>query len=177
MRKRNSNVLVSVSVVALVAGAAAGCGKSHGEEGGDNSGERARDFIRYDPGHAPRDFIKIETVQETAGSTSVSLPGRVTFDEDHTQRVASPIDGRATAILVKLGDKVRAGQPLIQLSSPNVGQLQSDAQKAMSDLGISEKAVERVHKLQSDGAVSEKEAAQAEADLKKARSDYARATA
>ncbi len=64
----------------------------------------------------------------------VTLPGRVTFDEDHTQRVASPIDGRVVAILVKLGDKVSAGQPLFELSSPNVGQLQADAQKAMSDL-------------------------------------------
>ena len=48
--------------------------------------------------------------------------------------MASPIDGRAVSMLVKLGDKVRAGQPLIELSSPNVGQLQADAQKAMSDL-------------------------------------------
>src|SRR5215471_17586893 len=176
MRKRNCNVLVPVSVVALLAGAAAGCGKSHGEEGGDNQGERARDFIRYDPGHAPRDFIKIETVQETAGSTSVTLPGRVTFDEDRTQRVASPIDGRATTILVKLGDKVRAGQPLIQLSSPNVGQLQADAQKAMSDLTVAQKAIDRVHRLQADGAVAEKEVSQAEGDFRKAKSDFARAT-
>src|SRR5215510_5740346 len=142
MRRGNSIVVV---LLAALLGAAAGCGKSHGEEGGDNAAsEHARDFIRYDPAHAPRDFIKIETVQETAGSTSVSLPGRVTFDEDRTQRVASPIDGRATTILVKLGDKVRAGQPLINLSSPNVGQLQADAQKAMADLTVAQKAIERV---------------------------------
>ncbi len=95
------------------------------------AGEKPRDFIRYDPNHAPHDFIKIETVQEASGATSISLPGRVGFDEDHTQRVASPIDGRAVAILVKLGDRVRAGQPLVQLSSPNVGLIQADAQKAL----------------------------------------------
>ena len=141
------------------------------------AGEKPRDFIRYDPSHAPHDFIKIETVQEASGATSISLPGRVGFDEDHTQRVASPIDGRAVAILVKLGDKVRGGQPLVQLSSPNVGQIQADAQKAMSDLTVSEKAIERVHKLQAEGAVAEKEVAQSEGELRKARSDYARATA
>ena len=58
--------------------------------------------------------------------------------------MASPIDGRATAVLVKLGDKVKAGQPLIQLSSPHVGQLQADAQKALPDLSVAEKAIERV---------------------------------
>ena len=144
---------------------------------GAAAGEKPRDFIRYDPNHAPHDFIKIETVQEASGATSISLPGRVGFDEDHTQRVASPIDGRAVAILVKAGDRVRAGQPLVQLSSPSVGQIQADAQKALSDLAVSEKATERVHKLQAEGAVAEKEVAQSEGDLRKARSDYARATA
>jgi cobalt-zinc-cadmium efflux system membrane fusion protein len=101
----------------------------------------------------------------------------VSFDEDHTQRVASPIDGRAVSILVKLGDKVRPGQALIELSSPNVGQLQADAQKAVSDLALSTKALERVHKLQAEGAVADKEVAQAETDFRKAKSDSARTTA
>ena len=116
-------------------------------------------------------------MQEASGASSISLPGRVSFDEDHTQRVASPIDGRAVAILVKAGDRVRSGQPLVQMSSPSVGQIQAEAQKALSDLSVSEKSVERVHKLQAEGAVAEKEVAQSEGDLRKARSDYARATA
>jgi cobalt-zinc-cadmium efflux system membrane fusion protein len=162
----------------LLAAGGAGCGKSQGEEGEKSqASDRVRDFIRYDPGHEPLDFIKIETVKETTGATSVSLPGRVAFDEDRTQRVASPIDGRAVSILVKLGDKVKAGQPLVQMSSPNVGQIQADAQKAMSDLTLAEKAMERVRKLQADGAVAEKEVAAAEGDLRKARSDSGRTTA
>jgi cobalt-zinc-cadmium efflux system membrane fusion protein len=153
------------------------CSKSHGETEASGSGEKPHDFIRYDPNHAPHDFIKIETVQEGSGASTISLPGRVSFDEDHTQRVASPIDGRAVAILVKAGDRVRAGQPLIQLSSPSVGQIQADAQKAQSDLSVAEKASERVHKLQAEGAVAEKEVAQVEGELRKARSDSARAAA
>jgi membrane fusion protein, heavy metal efflux system len=169
--------ITAALTVSLLATAPA-CSKGHGEEGGDKAGAEApRDFIRLQPGSAPLDFIKIETVAETAGATSATLPGRVGFDEDHTQRVASPIDGRAVSIRVELGDKVRAGQPLIELSSPNVGQLQADAQKALSDLALAEKASERVHKLQAEGAVAEKEVAQAENDLHKARSDSARSTA
>jgi cobalt-zinc-cadmium efflux system membrane fusion protein len=181
MRKRQfHNLLPFVGAVALGALAVSACAKSHGEEGGEKAapaGERARDFVRFDPDHAPLDFIKIQIVAESAGATSVSLPGRVGFDEDRTQRVASPIDGRAVAILVKLGDKVRAGQPLIQLSSPNVGQLQADAQKAMSDFTVAQKSIDRVHKLQAEGAIAEKEVAQVEGELRKAKSDYARTTA
>jgi cobalt-zinc-cadmium efflux system membrane fusion protein len=152
-----------------------GCSKGQTEEISPKTGEE-HDFVRYDTGKVPLDFITIGTVAESSGTTSVSLTGRVTFDEDRTQRVASPIDGRAVAILVKLGDKVRAGQALVQLSSPNVGQLQADAQKAASDLTISEKSIERVHKLQAEGAVAEKDVAQAEGDYRKARSDQGRAT-
>jgi cobalt-zinc-cadmium efflux system membrane fusion protein len=167
------------AVVLACAVAAAACSKGHGSEAGGEKegGEGARDFVRLKPGSAPLDFIKIETVAESGGATSVTLPGRVGFDEDHTQRVASPIDGRAVGLLVKLGDKVRAGQPLVEMSSPNVGQIQAEAQKAMSDLTVAEKSIERVHKLQAEGAVAEKDVALAESDHRKARSDVARATA
>jgi membrane fusion protein, heavy metal efflux system len=170
-----------IPMAALVAGllaVAPACSKGHGEESGDKStSEGPRDFIRLEPGSAPLDFIKVETVAETVGDTSVTLPGRVSFDEDHTQRVASPIDGRAVAIVAKLGDKVHPGQALIELSSPNVGQLQADAQKALSDLALAEKAVDRVHKLLAEGAIADKEVAQADNDYRKARSDSARTTA
>jgi cobalt-zinc-cadmium efflux system membrane fusion protein len=172
MNRNRIAVVFAAAVGAAVA--AGGCTKSHGEEASGPA--EARDFIRYDPGHVPLDFIKIITVEETSGATAVALPGRVSFDEDHTQRVASPIDGRALAILVKLGERVRAGQPLISLSSPSIGQIQSDAQKALADLTVADKAGQRVHKLLADGAVAEKEVAQADGDLRKARSDYARAT-
>ena len=123
------------------------------------------------------DFIKIEPVVESDSATMVSLTGRVTFDEDHTQRLASPIDGRATALLVRPGDKVHAGQPLIELSSPHVGEMQADSQKAAQDLTIAQKALDRARRLRGDGAISDKEVAQAEGDYKKARADVARTAA
>jgi cobalt-zinc-cadmium efflux system membrane fusion protein len=155
------------------------CEKGHADEPPESpaGGSGTQDFVRLEPGRAPLDFIKIQTVAESTAATSVSLPGRVSFDEDHTQRLASPIDGRAVSILVKPGDGVRAGQPLISLSSPGVGQIQADAQKALSDLSLAQKAVDRVHKLQADGAVSDKEVAQAEGDLRKAHSDQGRTAA
>jgi cobalt-zinc-cadmium efflux system membrane fusion protein len=165
-------------MVVLVALVGAACSKSHGEEPAEKAAaEGQKDFVRLDPGSAPHDFVKVEPVVESAGATSVTLPGRVSFDEDHTQRVASPIDGRAVAIPAKLGDRVRAGQAVVELSSPNVGQLQADAQKAISDLAVADKAVDRVHKLQAEGAVADKEVVQAENEQRKARADQARAAA
>jgi len=165
-------VLMAASALSLE-----GCNKLAEEPAAAQASERSRDFVQLDPKSPRLDFIKVEVVKESDSSGRVTLPGRVTFDEDHTQRVASPIDGRVVGMLVKLGDTVKAGQSLLQLSSPDVGQIQSDAQKALTDLSISEKGIERLHKLQAIGAASEKDVAQAEGDYKKAKSDYARAEA
>jgi cobalt-zinc-cadmium efflux system membrane fusion protein len=58
-----------------------------------------------------------------------------------------------------------------------VSELQANSQKARQDLDIASKALERTKKLKQDGAVSEKEAAQAEADYRKAKADSARGEA
>ncbi len=139
--------------------------------------ERSHDSIQLEPGNARLQFIKVETVKETDAAPVVRLTGKVTFDEDHTQRVASPIDGRASRILIELGDNVRAGQALMELTSPHVSELQADSQKALQDLDLATKALDRSTKLKQEGAVSEKEAAQAEADFRKAKSDAARTNA
>ena len=139
--------------------------------------EHSHDSSRKGRGNARLPFIKIETVRELDVASAVRLTGKVGFDENHTQRVASPIDGRVSRILVKLGDSIHPGQALVELMSPHVSELQADAQKARQDLDISTKALERAKKLKADGAVSEKEAAQAEADYRKDKADAARADA
>ena len=139
--------------------------------------ERSHDSIQLEPGNAHLQFIKIDTVKESDAAPVVRLTGKVTFDEDHTQRVASPIDGRASRILIELGDNVRAGQALMELTSPHVSELQADSQKALQDLDLATKALDRANKLKQEGAVSEKEAAQAVANFRKAKSDAARTNA
>lgn len=151
-----------------------GCHSAQGESAGE---VEARPSRRLTPDSPRLKFVKIETVKESADAALVALTGRVGFDEDHTQRVASPIDGRVTALLVKPGDKVKVGQALVELSSPMVGQLQADALKAQQDLGLAQKAIERGRKLIADGAIAAKELAQSEADFRKATSDVARTAA
>lgn len=163
----------AAALVTLVLALAA-CGK-HAESQAATSASRESLTLDKDSPHLK--FIKIETVEETDAAGTVTFPGRITFDEDHTQRVSTPVDGRATSLLVKAGDKVKVGQPLVRLSSPQIGELQAEAQKATQDLTIAQKTVDRVHRLQVEGAVSEKEVAQAEADLAKAKSAATQANA
>lgn len=169
-------VLGSASVLAVLVAGAAGCAEKSAPAAVPED-TPAHAAIRLEPGNPYLKFVKIEKAELSAAATSVRLTGKVSFDENHTQRLASPIDGRATKILVELGDKVKAGQGLIILSSPHVSEVQADAQKARQDMDLAQKAWERAVKLKELGAVSEKEAAQAEADFKKAKADAARGSA
>lgn len=164
-----------VILAILAAAAAAGCSASAATPPPEQA-EPDRESIQLAAGSPHLKYLKIDTASESDEAPAVVLTGRVGFDENHTQRVASPVDGRAVKLLVETGDKVKVGQPLIELSSPNVGQLQADLQKAQQDLGLSEKALDRAQKLKVDGAVSEKDLAQAEADYRKAKADVAGAS-
>lgn len=152
-------------------------GAARPPEEADHATERSADFLKLDPKSPRMAFLKIDVVRESNAPSTVSLPGRVSVDEDRTQRVASPIDGRVVSLFVKPGDRVRAGQALMELSSPQVGVIQADAAKGVEDLSVAERAQNRVHRLQTDGAISEKEVAQVEADYKKAKADVARSAA
>jgi cobalt-zinc-cadmium efflux system membrane fusion protein len=139
--------------------------------------ERSHDSIRIDPGNPQLNYIKVEAVKESDVAGSIHLTGRVTFDEEHTQRLASPIDGRVTKILVALGDVIKRDQALVELSSAHVAELHAEAQKTQQDLSIAAKSVERSAKLKAEGAISDKEVAQIESDYKKAQADTARTEA
>ena len=139
--------------------------------------QRIPNGIKLDAKSARFEYLKFEAVVETLGGPLMTLPGKVAFDDDHTQRVASPVDGRVHAMAVKLGDRVRAGQTLVELSSPQVAQLQSEGVRAQQDFSVAQKALDRARRLRADGAVSEKEFTQIEADFAKARSEVARSTA
>ena len=165
---------VLIAAILLSAAASAGCNARATPTPPE---ERSRDFIRLDPSSPRLNYIKVEVAEEADVAPNVQLTGRVTFDEDHTQRVASPIDGRVTKILVQLGDGVKNGQALVELVSAQAAGLQAEAQKAEQDLTVAEKALERASKLRVEGAISDKDAAQIEADFKKARAESARGSA
>src|SRR5262249_36015416 len=120
--------------------------------------------IRLPPNSPQLSFLKIEPVTDTDDAPAAVFTGKVAFDENHTPRVASPIDGRVVSLLVEPGDKVTAGQILLELSSPSMGQMQGDARKAIQDMTLTQKSLDRAMTLKADGAVSEKEIAQLESD-------------
>ena len=124
-----------------------------------------------------RSSLRIDTVAAFEGELSLQTTGKIAFDDDHTQHVTAPVDGRVAAIKVRLGENVRIGQPLVELTSAKVAELQGDARKEAQDLQVAQRGLARAQKLRADGAVSDKELAQARADLNKAQANVERAQA
>lgn len=118
--------------------------------------------------------LRIELVQDE-GTTAVTLPGRLAWDEDRTVRVSSPFAGRVLRPLVQVGDTVRAGQPLAELASGEFGQAIADARRAEADLRLADDALARQRELNEAGLVALKDVRQAEADQSRAAIEVQRA--
>ena len=103
--------------------------------------------------------IRVEPIKlEAMPAGEVTAPGKVEVNPNRISRVPLPVAGRVTRVLVKLGDAVAAGQPLLMLESP-------EANAATTACRQSESAV-----TQANAALS-----QANAALVKAQADRDRA--
>jgi cobalt-zinc-cadmium efflux system membrane fusion protein len=122
-------------------------------------------------------YLKVATVERNTGGSTIALNGRVTFDEDHTAQVGSPVEGRVQRVLVKPGDQVKRGQPLLVVRSPGFTLAESAAQKSRSALQVAEKNFARAQRLFNEGAASQREVMEAEDVLNQARAEYTRAVA
>ena len=57
---------------------------------------------------------------------SIEVPGQFKTIPAMTNRIYAPIDGKITKVFVKLGETVGAHQPLVEMQSDAIGQIQSE---------------------------------------------------
>ncbi|MDD8026104.1 MAG: efflux RND transporter periplasmic adaptor subunit [Acidobacteriota bacterium] len=126
MRSKPWGILI---LIALVLAGAAGCHKK-GEKSRFPSGAagagaassalaEAKGVLVLAPDSPLLTQIKVETVAAaTVSVNEVSAPGRIEFDAVRVGRVHLPVSGRIERVLVRLGDAVRAGQPVLTVDSP-----------------------------------------------------------
>jgi membrane fusion protein, heavy metal efflux system len=105
----------------------------------------------------------------------VELSGRVAWDEDRTVRIFSPFSGRVIRIIAELGDRVKAGQPLAILDSPDYGSAQTDYRKAVAAQTLTQASLSRATELFEHGIIPKKDLEQAQSDDAQARAEVDRA--
>ena len=118
--------------------------------------------------------LKIESIKEIFAPSTDPLNGKITFDENFTTRIGTPIDGRVAKISGQIGDFVKAGQVLMLIDAPDLGNALADARKAQSDLQLKKKAKERNQMLFDGGVIAKKELENSDSDLAQAEAEMAR---
>lgn len=135
----------------------------------------APDVLKYASSAPQLSMIQTEVVRDSPLPLTDTLNARLVYDEDVTARIGVSISGRVVAILVEPGDMVKAGQPLVEIDSPDVGTALADLDKARADEARKQLAAERARQLAPDDAMAAKDVESAHADLAQARAEIQRA--
>ncbi len=129
----------------------------------------------------PKDSPQLATLKVAEAhperASFVRINGRITWDESRTSRVGSALVGRVAEILRAPGDRVRRGEVLAVLSSPEFGMTQSEARRSETDLRQAERTLARARELHDAGVIPAKEMQLAEADAERARAERERTAA
>jgi cobalt-zinc-cadmium efflux system membrane fusion protein len=166
------NAAAQAAVLALLACACShAVSNGHAAEEAKTKPSQALAIPRESPS---RRFLEIQTVKLAKGQRELAAVGRVTFDEARVVNIATPLSGRAAEVLVRVGDVVKSGQPLLSVDSPEIPAIRADLRKALVDLRAAEKNLERVIILIKEKAMAEKDRLTAEVDRDKAAAEVNR---
>jgi len=122
------------------------------------------------------DVLRSEAVSEGA-SASLQLPGRVVWDETRSTALRAPLPGQVSRIEAQPGQKVKAGQVIAWITSPEFGQAQAEGVRGRAGLQQARRELERTRELHAAGVASGRELDEAEAHFAGSQADHARAAA
>lgn len=129
--------------------------------------------------------IRVETVQTAEIPTEeVDSPGKIEGNPNRVSHIVLPVVGRITTVLVKLGDAVVEGQPLLTVQSPDADAAQSTALQAQATvtqataaLGKAQTDYGRLQDLYEHNAVAKKDVLDAQNSLTQATAALAQSKA
>jgi cobalt-zinc-cadmium efflux system membrane fusion protein len=122
------------------------------------------DECRYQVGvvrvaQAVRDggLVKTAVAARRKLESPVTFTGEIGFDERHVTHLSPGTEARVRAVRVMLGQRVRAGEALVELESVGLGEAESQYLEARGALELARRAAERAERLREEKIASEKE--------------------
>lgn len=124
-----------------------------------------------------RNRLTIEPVSEREMERALVLPAVVEADPARLVKVLPPLSGRVIQLEVQLGERVKAGQPLVVIDSPDLASAYADYDRGKVLLALALKSRDRQRGLAKVGGAAEKDLQQAETDYVTAEAEFRRAEA
>jgi len=115
--------------------------------------------------------VQVVTVQPTTLTRTLRLTGAVAYNAFKTTPVITQVGGPVSRILVVPGQHVAAGQPMLEVSSPDYSQLLDSYLKAADSFRLASKNYARAQDLYQHQAIAERDLEQAESDHNQAQAD------
>ena len=115
--------------------------------------------------------VQIITVGQQTFPIVLRLPGSVAYNAFETTPVITQVSGPVTKVLVYPGQMVRAGQPMLYVSSPDFAQLRSSYLKAHDAYTLAQSNLERDQDLYAHHAVAQVDLLQAQSTRNQAMAD------
>jgi membrane fusion protein, heavy metal efflux system len=138
---------------------------------------RSGNIVTVPDGSPVRGKLAIEAVAAKEIKRDLVLPAVVEADPAHLIKVSPPLSGLVTQLSVELGARVKAGQQLVVIDSPDLGSAYSDYDRAKVLLALALKSRDRERGLEKIGGAALKDLQQSETDYVTAEVEYQRATA
>lgn len=115
--------------------------------------------------------VQMVTVEPATIKHTLRLTGAVAYNAFKTTPVITQVGGPVSRILVLPGEHVKAGQPMLELSSPDYAQSLDAYLKAENSYRLEQKNYARAQDLYQHHAIAERDLEQAESDRDQAQAD------
>jgi cobalt-zinc-cadmium efflux system membrane fusion protein len=113
---------------------------------------------------AQREHIHLLAIARSSFHRGIETSGVVDFDHDRATQVLAPFSGPVTEVLVSQGEKVKQGQPLARVNSPDFAAAAGAYRKALAAAHAADQVAATDRDLFAHQAISEREHAQAQSD-------------
>jgi cobalt-zinc-cadmium efflux system membrane fusion protein len=119
--------------------------------------------------------VQVVIVQPSKITRTLRLTGAVAYNAFSTTPVITQVGGPVSKILVVPGDRVKRGQPLLEVSSPDYSLLLASYLKARDTYRVADKNYQRAQDLFAHHAIADRDLLQAESDRIQAQADLSAA--
>jgi cobalt-zinc-cadmium efflux system membrane fusion protein len=123
------------------------------------------DVVEVDAGLLRDLRITTQRVESRTAVERLSLLGEFAVDQRRYAEVGAPVAARVTRVLVLEGDRVRRGDALAELTSPDLGRARAEFQSARARATLARTAVDRARRLAAERIAPARQVEEAEAEL------------
>jgi cobalt-zinc-cadmium efflux system membrane fusion protein len=167
-------VLATVSAITLML---ASCQESASNAAANSNNTTSNSAELFNIPPDQMSHVQVLTVQPTTLIRSLRLTGAVAYNSFHTTPVITQVSGPVSRMVVVPGQKVKQGEPMLYVASPDYSQLRTNYLKAKDAYALAQKAYARAQDLYQHHAIAEQNVEQAESVEVQAGGDLASAQA